>query len=46
MLPAHTRIIEVNIVKMTKEAALLEGVTRVQDAVVTRGKLSFARIIV
>ena len=32
--------------KMTEEAALVEGVARVEDTVVTRGKLSFARKIV
>jgi hypothetical protein len=37
---------EVNIVKMTEEAALVEGVARVEDTVVTRGKLSFVRKIV
>jgi hypothetical protein len=31
---------------MTGEAALIEGVARVEDTVVTRGKLSFARKIV
>jgi 3-hydroxyacyl-[acyl-carrier-protein] dehydratase len=43
VLPGHTMTIEVNIVKMTDEAALVEGVARVEDTVVTRGKLSFAR---
>jgi len=46
VLPGHTMTIEVNIVKMTEEAALIEGVARVDDAVVTRGKLSFARMTV
>ena len=46
VLPGHTMIIEVNVVKMTQEAALVEGVVRVEDTVVTRGKLSFARKIV
>ena len=46
VLPGHTIVIEVNIVKMTGEAALVEGVARVDDAVVTRGKLSFARKVV
>jgi hypothetical protein len=39
-------IIEANIIKMTEEAALVEGVARVEDPVVTRGKLSFARKMV
>jgi 3-hydroxyacyl-[acyl-carrier-protein] dehydratase len=46
VLPGHTMIMEVNIIKMTGEAALIEGVARVEDTIVTRGKLSFARIIV
>jgi 3-hydroxyacyl-[acyl-carrier-protein] dehydratase len=46
VLPGQTIIIEVNIVKMTDDAALIEGVARVEDTVVTKGKLSFARIIV
>jgi hypothetical protein len=37
--------IEVTIIKMTEEAALVEGIARVEDAIVTRGKLSFARKI-
>ena len=45
VLPGHTIIMDVNIVKMTDEAALIEGVARVEDTIVTRGKLSFARII-
>ena len=43
VLPGFTMTIEVTIIKMTEEAALIEGVVRVEDAVVTRGKLSFAR---
>lgn len=46
VLPGHTMIMDVNIVKMTDEAALVEVVARVEDTVVTRGKLSFARKIV
>ncbi len=46
VLPGHTMIIDVNIVKMTDEAALIEGVASVEGTVVTRGKLSFARKIV
>jgi 3-hydroxyacyl-[acyl-carrier-protein] dehydratase len=46
VLPGDTMTIEVNIVKMTEEAALIEGVARVEDIVVTRGRLSFARKIV
>jgi 3-hydroxyacyl-[acyl-carrier-protein] dehydratase len=43
VLPGHTLMIEVNILKMTEQAALVEGVASVEDTVVTRGKLSFAR---
>jgi 3-hydroxyacyl-[acyl-carrier-protein] dehydratase len=43
VLPGHTLTIEVNIVKMTLDAALVEGVASVEDTVVTRGKLGFAR---
>jgi 3-hydroxyacyl-[acyl-carrier-protein] dehydratase len=46
VLPGHTITMEVNILRMTEEAALVEGVARVEDTVVTRGKLSFARKVV
>lgn len=46
VLPGHTMIIEVNILKMMPEAALIEGIATVEDVVVTRGKLSFARKVV
>jgi len=46
VLPGDTMIMEVNIIKMTGEAALVEGVACVENTVVTRGKLSFARKIV
>jgi 3-hydroxyacyl-[acyl-carrier-protein] dehydratase len=46
VLPGHTMTIEVKIIKMTDEAALIEGVASVEDTVVTRGKLSFVRKIV
>jgi 3-hydroxyacyl-[acyl-carrier-protein] dehydratase len=46
VLPGHTMTIDVSIMKMTDEAALIEGVARVDDTVVTRGKLSFARKVV
>jgi 3-hydroxyacyl-[acyl-carrier-protein] dehydratase len=45
VLPGHTLIIEVNILKMTEQAALVEGIATVEGTVVTRGKLSFARKI-
>lgn len=46
VLPGDTIMMEVNVLKMTEEAALVEGVARVGDTVVTRGKLSFARKVV
>ncbi len=46
VLPGDTMTMEVNIVKMTGVAALVNTVARVEDTVVTRGKLSFARKIV
>lgn len=46
VLPGDTIMMEVNVLKMTAEAALVEGVACVGDVVVTRGKLSFARKVV
>jgi 3-hydroxyacyl-[acyl-carrier-protein] dehydratase len=46
VLPGHTMIMEVKILKMTGEAALIEGVAFVEETVVTRGKLSFVRMAV
>jgi len=46
VLPGHTMMIEVTIVKMTGEAALAEGTASVDDEVVTKGRLSFARRVV
>jgi 3-hydroxyacyl-[acyl-carrier-protein] dehydratase len=46
VLPGDTVMIDVNVVKMTAEAALVEGVARVGETVVARGKLSFARKVV
>jgi 3-hydroxyacyl-[acyl-carrier-protein] dehydratase len=46
VLPGDTITMEVGVLKMTEEAALVEGTARVEDTVVTRGKLSFARKIV
>lgn len=43
VLPGDTITMEVKVLKMTDEAALVEGVASVADAIVTRGKLSFAR---
>src|SRR5271155_3568152 len=46
VLPGDTITMEVRVVKMTEEAALVEGVATVGETVVTRGKLSFARKVV
>jgi len=43
VLPGHTMIMDVNIIRRTDDAALIEGVARVEDTIVARGKLSFAR---
>jgi 3-hydroxyacyl-[acyl-carrier-protein] dehydratase len=43
VFPGHTLVIEINILKMTPDAALIEGVASVEDTIVTKGKLSFAR---
>jgi 3-hydroxyacyl-[acyl-carrier-protein] dehydratase len=43
VLPGDILTMEVKVIKMTEEAALVEGVASVQGNVVTRGKLSFAR---
>jgi len=46
VLPGCMMVIDVSVLKMTTEAALVEGTVRVDDTVVTRGKLSFARKLV
>jgi 3-hydroxyacyl-[acyl-carrier-protein] dehydratase len=43
VLPGHTMIMDVNILKMTPTAALIEGVVRVGETIVAQGKLSFGR---
>src|SRR5580704_10456812 len=43
VLPGQTMIMQVNIVKMVPNAALVEGTVRVNDVVVAQGRLSFAR---
>jgi 3-hydroxyacyl-[acyl-carrier-protein] dehydratase len=43
VLPGQTMIMDVNIVKMVPNAALVEGTVRVNDVVVAQGRLSFAR---
>jgi 3-hydroxyacyl-[acyl-carrier-protein] dehydratase len=46
VLPGYTITIEINILKAAADAALVEGVASVGEEVVTRGKLSFAKMIV
>lgn len=46
VLPGQTMIMDISIVKRTDDAALIEGVARVEDTVVARGRLSFARKVV
>ncbi|HEX4005015.1 MAG TPA: 3-hydroxyacyl-ACP dehydratase FabZ [Acidobacteriaceae bacterium] len=46
VLPGHVMLMDIRIVKMTGEAALIEGIARVDDTVVARGKLSFVRMVV
>lgn len=43
VLPGHSLIMETTIIKMTDEAALIEGLALVEDTLVVRGRLSFAR---
>lgn len=46
VLPGHTMIMEATILKMTDEAALVEGSACVDGVIVARGKLTFARKVV
>ena len=46
VLPGDTLIMNVNIIKMTEVAALVDAVACVDDTVVTRGKFSFAQKII
>jgi 3-hydroxyacyl-[acyl-carrier-protein] dehydratase len=43
VLPGHTMIIDVNVLKATPSAALVEGFVRVNETIVAQGKLSFGR---
>jgi 3-hydroxyacyl-[acyl-carrier-protein] dehydratase len=43
VLPGHTMIIDVNVLKMMPNAALVEGFVRVGETIVAQGKLSFGR---
>jgi 3-hydroxyacyl-[acyl-carrier-protein] dehydratase len=44
--PGYALLMEVRILKSTEDAALIEGIATVDDKVVARGKLSFARLVV
>jgi 3-hydroxyacyl-[acyl-carrier-protein] dehydratase len=46
VFPGDTMIMEINVLKMIADAALVEGVALVNDKAVARGKLSFARKVV
>ncbi len=46
VFPGQTMILEISIVKMLPDMALVEGVVTVDAAVVTKGKLSFARKVI
>ena len=43
VLPGHTMIMDVNIMKMMPTAAMVEGLVRVNETIVAQGKLSFGR---
>lgn len=43
VLPGHTMIMDVTVMKMMPTAALVEGVVRVGETIVAQGKLSFGR---
>ena len=43
VVPGHTMVIEVSILKMIPTMALVEGTVTVDGTVVTEGKLSFAK---
>jgi 3-hydroxyacyl-[acyl-carrier-protein] dehydratase len=46
VLPGHTMTMEIKVIKMIPDAALIEGVAMVGDKIVTQGKLSFARKVI
>jgi 3-hydroxyacyl-[acyl-carrier-protein] dehydratase len=46
VFPGQTMILEISIVKMMPELALVEGIVTVDGTVVTKGKLSFARKVI
>jgi 3-hydroxyacyl-[acyl-carrier-protein] dehydratase len=46
VLPGQTMIMEIKVLKMIADAALIEGIAQVENTVVARGQLSFARKVV
>ena len=46
VLPGHTMILDVTILKMMPGAALVEGIARVDGTMVAKGKLSFGRKVI
>jgi 3-hydroxyacyl-[acyl-carrier-protein] dehydratase len=46
VLPGHTMTMEIKVIKMIPDAALIEGIAMVADKIVTQGKLSFARKVI
>ncbi|MGA2902560.1 MAG: 3-hydroxyacyl-ACP dehydratase FabZ [Candidatus Korobacteraceae bacterium] len=46
VFPGQTMILEIGILKMTPQVALVEGIVIVDGTVVTKGKLSFARKVI
>lgn len=43
VLPGYSMTIDVNVIKMAEEAALVEGIAKVEDNIVAKGRMSFAR---
>lgn len=46
VLPGHTMILDVTILKMMPGAALVEGIATVDGTMVAKGKLSFGRKVI
>ncbi len=43
VLPGHTMIMDVNVLKMLPTTALVEGVVRVNETIVAQGTLAYGR---
>jgi 3-hydroxyacyl-[acyl-carrier-protein] dehydratase len=43
VLPGYTMVIEVSIIKMLEDAALVEGIVTVENTIVAKGRLTFGR---